>query len=75
VIGLDFIYGDMDLHGCALLFSVVFMPLVTELRCSVDVGDYYIVVSNGRVLSCVGSLCSVAGLLVLSLLLQFVVPH
>jgi hypothetical protein len=51
-------YGDMDIsYGCALLISVVvYMLSLTKLCCSVDISDYYVVVVNGNVLSCMGSL-------------------
>jgi predicted butyrate kinase (DUF1464 family) len=46
------------LYGCALLLSVaVHMLEFTKLWCSVDTGDYYIVivaVVNGHMLSCMG---------------------
>jgi hypothetical protein len=47
--------------------------LFTMLCCSVDTCDYYVVVVNGHMLSCMCSfiLYSVVGILVLSLLLLF----
>jgi hypothetical protein len=45
------------LYGCILLLpAVVYVLLFTKLCCSVDICDYYVVVVNGRVLSCMGSL-------------------
>jgi hypothetical protein len=35
---------------CALLSVVVYMLLFTNLRCSVDIGDYYIVVATGHII-------------------------
>jgi hypothetical protein len=49
--------------------------LFTTLCCSVDICDYYIVIVNGHMLSCMCTfiLYSVVGLLVLSLLLLFII--
>jgi hypothetical protein len=49
-------YGDMDFMCAFLLSVVVYMLFFTKPWCSVDIGDYYIVVVNGHVLSCMGSL-------------------